>query len=107
MKIISEVPEGSVLVKMTLNELANVTGFSNYHSSGFMDTIREAIKKETIIPVSVIYKQHEAVTSILREPEYYKARTKLNDMLQALTPIEGLFQIIKDTREKEEKDDKV
>lgn len=91
MKVLAKIKEVDlnryVLVEMTENELANIMGeYSHYDIP-----IDKLVKEGTDIQISQIYEQYNIYRNILKLADYDKARRKLEDMLKALTPIEGLL----------------
>ena len=91
MKVIAEMPNERVLVSVTRDELANLLGeYSKFDvKKEFMDM---AIKNETEIEISDIYKKHRLIYGFQTEAAYSKARHKLEEMLEALTPIENKIE---------------
>jgi hypothetical protein len=89
MKTIAELPENKVLVELTKDELANICG----HYSSISNDYKLKIGVE--IDVSDIYKKHRLINSLQQTNEYEKARNKIKDILNALTPIEDKINIIK------------
>lgn len=93
MKIISKIPTDKFLVKINKDELANLLG----EPSGYRlenDKINSMIQLETEVPISTIYSKHSLIKSIQNQDNYEKARRKLTEMLNALTPIENLIAAI-------------
>lgn len=88
MKIIGTVGKEELLVQVTRNEIANLCGQYGTHSNGF-DT--NNLNVGTTINISEIYRKHILINSYLNQSEYDKARKKLQEMLDALTPIENLI----------------
>ena len=102
MEIISRVPEEKVLVMLSEDELANILGhYSKYSkvsdSESFHEFLNKGIKNRLQIEVSDIYKKAEAVQRIMSSSSYDKARTKLENMLKALTPIEDKLKVVYET----------
>ena len=93
MKIISEISNEKVLVSLTKGELANLLGEYGEHQIKY-DFLQNVIKKELDINVSDIYKKHRLINSLQKESDYYKARSKLESMLKALTPIENKIEAL-------------
>lgn len=91
MKVIAEIPGDKVLVELSKDEFANVCGHYSKYSKGFdiKDTVGEDIE------ISDIYHKHRQIHRIQNSHEYEKARSKLQDMLNALIPIEDKIQKIK------------
>ncbi len=89
MKTIAELPNDKVLVEMTKLELANICG----HHSNISDNFKLNIGVE--VKISDIYEKHRLIGALQRSQEYDKARKKLEEMLNALTPIEDKINIIK------------
>lgn len=88
MKIISQIPGNRVLVSLKEDELANILG----HYSGSKltrDFYTDVMTKETEIDVSDIYKKHSEIVNLQNKSDYDTARRKLQDILDALTPIES------------------
>ena len=90
MKVIAELSEKKCLVEMDKNELANLLNFYSTNSSGF--DFRSLLNKE--IKVSSIYHKYKTIRDVQSLKDWDKARTKLEQMLDALTPIESLIQSI-------------
>lgn len=88
MKIISKIPGERVLVSLKEDELSNVLGeYSRYDiKEKFYE---QAIKGELEIDISDIYKKHRLIHSLQNQSDYQKARGKLEELLEALTPIES------------------
>lgn len=87
MKIISEIPEDRLLITIHKDEFVKLLGhFSKYDiESG---VIKEFIKSERDINISDIYNKHKLIHGLQTLPSYNTARAKLQEMLDALTPIE-------------------
>jgi len=105
MKIISEVPNNRYLVIVTDDELANIVGDPSHYTTGFDTAVKGAIKNESDIQISIIYKKHSMIQDELNSRLADKARAKLQKMLDTLTPIENLIKDISklDTPEEAEK----
>lgn len=98
MKLIARLPVNTsndrILVNLTLDELANILG-ETFGMNLKKDFINDCISKETEIEISDIYKKHSLIKNLQNQREYDKARKKLEDILEALTPIEEKINIIK------------
>ena len=88
MKIIAAMPNERILVSLKENELANLLGEYSRHNVK-SEFINQAIKSETEIDISDIYDKHSLIVAIQKTSEYDTARRKLENMLEALTPIEN------------------
>lgn len=91
MKIIGQANEGYI-VNVSSVELANILGLYSSYDSEFREAVNRAIKYETDIPISDIYKHYYNLKSVVASPEYDTARAKLTKMLEALTPIDNLLK---------------
>lgn len=88
MKIIAQTPNERVLVSLTENELANLLGvYSRFDTK--REFIEGAIKSETEIEVSDIYRKHSLINELQKNEEYKKARQALEKLMSALSPIEN------------------
>ena len=91
MKIISEISDEKVLVSLKKDELANLLGeYSSYKVK--REFLQQVIKNETEIEISDIYKKHLLINSLQKTSDYDKARAKLQNILEALTPIESKIE---------------
>lgn len=93
MKVIAETTfdglNRNYLVSVTESELANIMGYVGSYAMPIK--IPNLIKDGTDVPISDIYKHYSKFRDQLDQREYDKARTKLKEMLNALTPIEDLI----------------
>ena len=87
MKIIAKSANGKLLVEMNEQECGTILGEFLISSENITKSINTSID----YPVSKIYHRYKTVQSLVLESEYHKARTKLQQMLNALTPIESLL----------------
>jgi hypothetical protein len=95
MKIIAETPNDRVLVSLRRDELANILGHYSGHDLK-RDFMTESIKSECEIEVSDIYQKHRLISAFQNSGEFEAARTRLNRLMTALTPIESkVTQLIK------------
>ena len=95
MKVISEIPKGKVLVSLTRKELANLLGeYSEYDIK--REVLDNLISEETDFPISRIYLKHSQINKLQKQASYDKARFKLEEMLEALTPIESFISDLSD-----------
>lgn len=91
MKIIGQSNDGYV-VKVSSVELANILGLYSNWENEFRGEVAKAIKYETEIPVSRIYQKYYNLKKVISANKGYdNARSKLEEMLEALTPIEDLL----------------
>ena len=88
MKIIGTVGKEDLLLQVTRNEIANLCGEYSTSSNDFSSN---NLQIGTTINVSEIYRKHTLINSFLRKSEYDTARKKLQEMLDAITPIENLI----------------
>jgi hypothetical protein len=88
MKIIGTVGKEDLLIEVTKDEIANLTGLYSTTSSDFD---RNDLVVGTTINISEIYRKHILINSFLNKSDYDKARRKLQEMLDAITPIENLI----------------
>lgn len=92
MKVIAKTREENskmyVIVEMTDEELANIIGRCSCYDIPSIDRL---IKEDVDIQISKIYSQYSPFCNILKD----KARKKLEDMLEALTPIEKMLESTK------------
>jgi len=82
MKVIAKLPDDKCLVEVTNDELANICGHYSRYAKEFNINIGIDIN------ISDIYKKHDLIITLQKLRSYDTARKKLNDMLNALTPIE-------------------
>lgn len=94
MKVIGEAGEESYIVQMSSEELANVLGFYSKYDADLHQLIKQS-RNGTNIPISSVYQNYFKVKGIVESSDYDKARTKLNEMLNALKPIEELVTKLK------------
>lgn len=91
MKIIGQSNE-DYIVKVSSVELANILGLYSSWESEFREAVAKAIKNETNIPISKIYEHYYALKDVIsRNVGYDNARKRLQEMLEALTPVEDLL----------------
>lgn len=87
MKIIAKSGNGQLLIEMNEKECGIILGEFQISSENITKSINASID----YPVSRIYNKYKNIQSLVLESEYNKARTKLQQMLNALTPIESLL----------------
>lgn len=98
MKVISEILKDKVLVSLTKKELANLLGeYSEYDIK--REVLDNMISQEIDFPISDFYMQHYRINQLQRQADYNKARFRLEEMLEALTPIENLLSDLSDKGE--------
>ena len=86
-------PNERVLISIKEDELANILGsYGKYDIK--REFINQAIKTEMEIDVCDIFQKHKLINSIQNSAEYDTARSKLKDMLDALTPIENKIELL-------------
>lgn len=103
MKIISKVPTDKVMVVMTTHELANVMGNYSHYSDRQSQAVDKAIREEINLPISDIYKKHYLITSLVKQADYDRARRKLEDMVEAMTPVEDMLEKLSKAIKEEQK----
>jgi hypothetical protein len=83
----------SFIVELSKDELARVLGYNGWHAPGFIGATKRAIIDRSNVDVSRVYSKYTSIAKVLsdQQHDYDKARTKLQEMLDALTPIEPLF----------------
>lgn len=89
MRVIAELPNDKVLVEMSKDEFANIIGYYSKNSGSFQ------IKIGVDVDISDIYRKHNLIKSLQNTAEYDRARKKLKDILDALTPIEDKINVLK------------
>lgn len=90
MKVIAEIKDDRVLVEVSKEELANILGVYGKHNlSDINESWASIMNKE--VAVSDIYINNNRINDAQHTPEYATARTKLKELLEALTPIEELI----------------
>lgn len=87
MKAIAELQKDKILVEMSKEEFANLMGLY-----GKFDVKKNHLHKE--IPISKVYTQHRRIMSLQCTPEYSTAKARLLEMVEALTPITNLIDMI-------------
>ena len=92
MQIISEVPKDCYLVKLTERELSNLLGYNSIYESNAKNTIKELIGNERKVPISQIFENALLFNNIKAAGSYDKAVTKLRKMVDALSPIDLIFE---------------
>jgi hypothetical protein len=105
MKVISEIPKDKVLVSLTKKELANLLGeYSEYDIK--REVLDNMILQEIDFPISDIYIKHYKINQLQKQASHDKARFKLEEMLEALTPIENLISALTDKENQNEEENK-
>lgn len=90
MKIVSEIAKDNYLLKVSKKELANILGNSSPGDLNYR-FLEDAIATEKNLEVSKIYQHYDLLKSKLKENDYSKAKRKLEEMIEALTPIDSLL----------------
>lgn len=94
MKILAEKHEGYIL-DVTKDELANILGYHSAYSDEFRRAaINDAIKHNTPVKISDIYKDYERTRYYKENERLKEAATKLKQMIKALEPIEEVIKIL-------------
>ena len=88
MKIISQMPNGKVLVTLSRNEISILTDHTTMGAYDFDKLINETITKEQEIDISQLYTKFDATHSFLRSNEVDRIRRSMTHMLKILGPIQ-------------------
>lgn len=88
MKVIGKA-EDYYIVQVHESELAPIIGCKSNYDADFRNIVNSSLKGADI-KVSKIYQNYCKVKSISSSNKYDLARTKLEEMLEALTPLEEL-----------------
>lgn len=94
MKILGASNNEDYIVQLTKEELANILGFYSKYDVEFARIVKEALKGKPI-PISLIYRNYWKVKSIVESSEYSKAKSKLQEMIDAIEPIDELISELK------------
>lgn len=94
MKVISEIGNSYYLLKVSETELANILGYNSSYSNDFKPKVQSAIKFETDLKISDIYKKHQSIKILQTSNNVNTARLELNRILESLTPIEDILKSI-------------
>lgn len=98
MRILGASNDEDYIVQLTKGELTNILGFYSKYDKDLNDILKKA-KNGIEIPVSKVYLNYHNIKGIVNSSEYSKARNKLNEMLNALEPIELLLTKLKEEYE--------
>lgn len=90
--------DDTCLVKVGMRELANIMGFYSEHSAEFKKQFNSALSGNSI-NVSKVYVNYYRVKNIIVGTPYSTALVKLNEMIDAIKPINDLIKEVKDTYE--------
>jgi endonuclease V-like protein UPF0215 family len=91
MKIIAKNEDRKYVCYLDEEELAHIVGHDRTYSNGFNALVTNAMKYHTNIPVSRIFRQHQAIKNIKYGNRVKDARNKLLEMAEILKPIEELI----------------
>lgn len=94
MTIISEVPEGKYLVKMTASELAIILNAKAYVDSDFRKAMESAIKNEMQLKPSTLYEHFSKVKAMLGRKEIEESIKTFQKALDTLSPLEDQIKEI-------------
>lgn len=94
MEILGTSNNENYIVQLTEVELANILGFYSRYDVDFIKMVKEAMGRKSI-PISLIYQNYYRIKSIVENSEYTKAKTKLQEMINAIEPIDKLISDLK------------
>ena len=94
MKILGASNDEDYIVQLTKGELANILGFYSKYDVEFVRIAKEALKGKPI-PISLIYENYWKIKSIVESSEYSNAKSKLQEMIDAIEPIDKLISKLK------------
>ena len=94
MKILGASNDEDYIVQLTKGELANILGFYSKYDVEFVRIAKEALKGKPI-PISLIYGNYWKIKNIVESSEYSKAKSKLQEMIDAIEPIDELISKLK------------
>ena len=97
MKVIGSMDD-NLIVQVSKNELSNILGFHSQYDDDFRRQLTLAMSGGDIT-VSDIYRNYSTVKGIVESSDYYKASSKLKEMIEALKPIENMISKVKETYE--------
>lgn len=90
--------DDTCLVKVGMRELASIMGFYSEHDAEFKEQLNSALLGNSI-NVSKVYANYYKVKNIIEGTPYCTALVKLNEMIDAIKPINNLIKEVKDTYE--------
>lgn len=101
MKVIGEgTGAESFIVHVSRDELANMMGFYSSYSPEFIEQ-RNLALAGNVVDISKIYRNYYKVKALIERAPYDKAITKLEEMIEAIKPID---ELIKEVSKKYETD---
>ena len=99
MKVVGTNPkDDTCLVQVGMRELASIMGFYSEHDAEFKKQFNSALLGNSI-NVSKVYANYYRVKSIIAGTPYCTALGKLNEMIEAIRPINNLIEEVKDLYE--------
>lgn len=98
MKVLGASNDEDYIVQLTKGELANILGFYSKYDVEFAKMVSEALKGKSI-PVSLVYQNYHKIKGMVKSSEYYKAKSKLQEMIDAIEPIDELIRELKEEYE--------
>ena len=99
MKVVGTNPKGDIcLVQVDIRELASIMGFYSEHDAEFKKQFNSALLGNSV-NVSKVYANYYRVKNIIEGTPYCTALVKLNEMIDAIKPINDLIKEVKDTYE--------
>lgn len=94
MKILGASNDEDYIVQLTKGELANILGFYSKYNADFAKMVNEALKGKSI-PISLVYQNYHKIKGMVESSEYHKAKSKLQEMIDAIEPIDELISELK------------
>lgn len=94
MKILGASNNEDYIVQLTRKELTNILGFYDEYNPVFAKMVNEALKGKSI-RVSLVYQNYYKIKNIIEGPEYCQAKSKLQEMIDAIEPINKLIEELK------------
>lgn len=99
MKVIgSNADNSTYILQVSKEELCNILGYYGPYEQGFKDLMKVASNGKPI-QVSPVYSNYYKVKCIVGSAPYDTAVAKLEEMLEAIEPINKLIKEIKETYE--------